>query len=325
MPKYSFIIPVYNSEKYLSACINSILEQTYTNFEILLIDDGSKDDSGSICDQYAKDYACISAFHKENGGASSARNMGTDKAKGEYIIFLDSDDYWDSKDGLKEIDSLITDEVDVVVFASKNTYENERGEITSQKNDRYDYPDILNTLSPIEALEFMVKNDLLNMHSSKKVYRKRFYTDNNLYFKEGIRAEDIEQGFRVANCLPVYRFLNQKLYVYRHHSGSVTATIGENHLMEYYWIIKKYSNFHFMNERIANCLNSYLAYQYALLLAFITRAKMKNKKKILRELKKYQYLFRYDMYPRTRIISRVNRILGYNITRILLRLYLKSR
>lgn len=89
----SIIVPVYNAEKFLVRCIDSILAQKYKNFELLLIDDGSKDSSGHICDLYAEKDARIRVFHKENGGVSSARNLGLEKAKGEWITFCDSDDY----------------------------------------------------------------------------------------------------------------------------------------------------------------------------------------------------------------------------------------
>jgi len=89
----SVIIPVYNVEKYLSRCIDSVINQTYKNLEIILIDDGSMDDSGKICDEYALKDNRIKVIHKQNGGVSSARNVGLDIAKGEYIGFVDSDDY----------------------------------------------------------------------------------------------------------------------------------------------------------------------------------------------------------------------------------------
>ena len=89
----SIIIPIYNTEKYLHRCIDSILAQTYTNFELLLINDGSKDNSGAICDEYAAKDSRVRVFHKENGGVSSARNLGLDNAKGEWITFVDSDDW----------------------------------------------------------------------------------------------------------------------------------------------------------------------------------------------------------------------------------------
>ena len=101
-PVVSIIVPVYNTEKFLHRCIDSILAQTYTDFELLLIDDGSKDSSGTICDEYATQDARVRVFHKENGGVSSARNLGLDNARGEWITFVDSDD-WISKDYLEEM------------------------------------------------------------------------------------------------------------------------------------------------------------------------------------------------------------------------------
>jgi glycosyltransferase involved in cell wall biosynthesis len=93
MVKISIIVPVYNAEKYLPQCIGSILSQTVTDFELLLIDDGSSDRSGKICDEYSRNDFRIRVFHKENSGVSSARNFGIDKAQGEWITFVDSDDW----------------------------------------------------------------------------------------------------------------------------------------------------------------------------------------------------------------------------------------
>lgn len=95
-PKISIIVPVYNTENKLSRCIDSILAQSFTNFELLLIDDGSKDKSGDICDEYALKDKRIRVFHKENGGVSSARNVGLSHCLGEYICFCDADDFVDS-------------------------------------------------------------------------------------------------------------------------------------------------------------------------------------------------------------------------------------
>ena len=91
--KISVIVPVYNTEKYLPRCIDSILAQTFTDFELLLIDDGSTDNSGRICGEYALKDKRIKVVHKENGGVSRARNLGIDNAQGEYLSFIDSDDY----------------------------------------------------------------------------------------------------------------------------------------------------------------------------------------------------------------------------------------
>ena len=93
MPKISVIVPVYKAEKYICRCVDSILAQTFTDFELLLIDDGSPDNSGAICDEYAASDSRVKVFHKENGGVSSARNVGLDNACGEWITFVDADDW----------------------------------------------------------------------------------------------------------------------------------------------------------------------------------------------------------------------------------------
>ena len=97
MDLISIIVPVYKVEKYLSECVDSILNQTYKNFELILVDDGSPDNSGKICDEYAKRDGRVKVIHKENGGVSSARNAGLDNAKGEYVTFVDSDDIIDTR------------------------------------------------------------------------------------------------------------------------------------------------------------------------------------------------------------------------------------
>lgn len=108
----SVIIPIYNVEKYLSDCVESVLKQTYTDLEIILVDDGSQDASGQICDDYAKQDSRVQVIHKKNGGLSSARNAGIDQATGQYFFFLDSDD-WIAENALellyKEIKSTGSD------------------------------------------------------------------------------------------------------------------------------------------------------------------------------------------------------------------------
>lgn len=101
--RFSFIVPIYKVEQYLSLCIESILAQTYKDFEIILVDDGSPDNSPLLCDEWATKDSRISVIHKQNGGLSSARNEGLKKAQGNYIIFLDSDDWWCDNAALERI------------------------------------------------------------------------------------------------------------------------------------------------------------------------------------------------------------------------------
>lgn len=110
----SVIVPIYNAEQYLHRCIDSILAQSYTDFELLLVDDGSKDTSGAICDAYAAQDSRVRVFHKGNGGVSSARNLGLDHAQGEYITFCDADDYV-SEDWLAAYSGAIAHNVDLAI------------------------------------------------------------------------------------------------------------------------------------------------------------------------------------------------------------------
>ena len=112
----SIIVPVYNSSKYLRKCIDSILEQSYKELEILLIDDGSTDDSRTICEKYASDDVRVIYKRKKNGGVSSARNQGLALAKGEYIIFVDSDDFLEKEIIEKAIDEIKEKDVDLVIW-----------------------------------------------------------------------------------------------------------------------------------------------------------------------------------------------------------------
>lgn len=319
MPKYSFVIPVYQVEQYLDDCVTSILRQTYTDYEIILIDDGSRDKSGDMCDDYASMHKNIRVIHQDNAGAAASRNVGIRSAFGEYVIFVDSDDYWDDLQGLEKIDALMHEDVDVVVFASKNLYSNS-GEIV---NDRYYYPAQLNAMEPQLCLEYLIDHDLLNMSAAKKAIRRDFLVNNKLFFQQGIRSEDVEWGLRLANSLPRYRFLNEKLYVYRHRSNSVTTTVDEKHMEDYLGIICKFVNYNYCNSEVRHYLLSYVAYQYALLLAYVTLLKPSRKKEMLTELKEYNFLFQYTSYPRSKIISMAYRAVGFHGTRFFLALYLK--
>ena len=319
MPKYSFIVPVYQVEEYLKECVDSILRQTCTDYEIILIDDGSRDRSGEICDDYGTRYNRIRVIHQENAGLSASRNVGVRNAAGQYIIFLDSDDYWEDAEGLRKIDDLIHPDVDIVAFASLNYY----ADSGKKSADRYAYPPELNSMKPQDCLRYLIEHDLLNLSAAKKVIRRDFLLENDLYFQEGIRSEDVEWGIRLSNCLPTYRFLNEKLYVYRHRSNSISRTIGEKHLDDYLEIVRKYVHYDYCNPEVKECLLSYVAYQYSLLLAYITLLRPEKRREMLKELKEYRHLFRYCSYPRSRMISMAHGMIGFHGTRFFLALYLK--
>ena len=114
--KYSVIIPVYNVEKYIERCLKSVISQNYDDLEIIVVDNGSTDRSGSICDIYANEYANISVYHIENHGVGSARNFGLSKAKGEFICFMDADDYLVGN-LFSDVESQLDSQLDLLVFS----------------------------------------------------------------------------------------------------------------------------------------------------------------------------------------------------------------
>jgi len=132
----SVIVPIYKTEKYLKRCIESIINQTYTDMEILLVNDGSPDNCGSICDEYSEKDDRIKVIHKENGGVSSARNVGLDMAEGEYISFVDSDDFIKSNMIEVLMSNMLSTQSDLVICNYENLYENNRVKIRSDYENR---------------------------------------------------------------------------------------------------------------------------------------------------------------------------------------------
>lgn len=182
-PVISIIVPVYKVELYLHKCIDSILEQSFTDFELLLIDDGSPDKCGKICDEYAVKDKRIKVYHKKNGGPSSARNYGLDNAKGEWIVFIDSDDYV-GKDYLRCLYEMVESDIDLVVQPLLNIEENGEliynDQITDKTIKIYSRKDFKQMLSE--------QHLILRAYPTSKLFRRSFFVeDNSLRFYEDVR------------------------------------------------------------------------------------------------------------------------------------------
>lgn len=176
----SVIVPIYNSENHLEKCIDSILNQTYSNFELILINDGSKDSSGQICDSYSYKDSRIKVYHKENGGASSARNLGIDKATGDYLVFVDSDDFVDD-DYLSAffVDSLKSDKHTLVIQSVLHVYDKNRVELPKLKEGLY-------TEDNFSKLFFSINETILKGYSVGKLYSRKIINKNNIRFNHEI-------------------------------------------------------------------------------------------------------------------------------------------
>lgn len=187
-PYFHIIIPVYNVADYIPQCIDSVLSQSFKDYEIILVDDGSTDNSGDICDEYAKRDSRIKVIHKPNGGLSSARNAALDVAKGEFIIFIDSDDYWNDDDGLQSIYNQIEKfKNDIVLFGCINIYDDK--EVQTRGN--YDIALINNATDRNGILQNLLETNQFPGSAWIMSVKKSLIDGNNLRFPEGVTAEDI--------------------------------------------------------------------------------------------------------------------------------------
>ena len=179
----SIIMPVYNSEKYLDEAIKSVLAQTYGEFELLLIDDGSTDNSPSICDKFETEDSRIRTIHKPNGGVCSARNLGINEAKGEYITFIDNDDLYENNFLEVMVNQLSIRKVDFIKCGRKNTTVNSDGENMGCRTSAWN---VTKTYSKDEFLNeyYLLKSSGIMSSVWNGLYLKSFLLENNLYFDE---------------------------------------------------------------------------------------------------------------------------------------------
>lgn len=208
----SIIVPVYNVEQYLIKCVDSIINQTYTNIEIILVDDGSTDSSGFLCDSLSKKDPRILVYHKENGGLSSARNFGIEKVRGAYLGFIDSDDYIDP-DMYETLYNLIKkDNSDVSMCGLYNIYANRRDE---QVNEVKTY-----LLNPEEAIKMVLDSKITSVTAVNKLYKKQIF--NDLRYDFGKTSEDAFIIVRLLDKCKLISVTNERKYYYYHRYNSIT-------------------------------------------------------------------------------------------------------
>ena len=209
MLKISIIVPVYNVEKYLSRCVDSILNQTFTDFECILVDDGSPDNCGKICDEYAKKDKRIRVIHKENGGLSDARNAGIDIAQGEYIGFVDSDDWIHPQ--MYEILYNGIIENNVKISACKLEEEIEAGQFKRIYNPCFNV---------YNGLDFLVSNYFIAVSPPTKLYHKSLF--DNIRYPVGRLHEDAFVVYKLFFKADNIAFTDNALYEYFRNSDGIT-------------------------------------------------------------------------------------------------------
>jgi len=250
----SYIIPVYNVEQYLERCIESLLKQTYANIELVLVDDGSTDTSGKICDKYAEKYLNIQAFHLQNGGASLARKYGLEKAKGDFVAFVDSDDTVDIRITELLMDALVSSGLQIAVCDVNKKMDSEI--------DRWDkIVDNKGTTAIMEnsvLMERFFHYDFWGMYG--KIYHKSVF--QNLYFPQATINEDYVIMAQLFTKYQQVAYIAQPLYHYRLHPGGLsTLALNERKFEEvdnagyvYQFVVQKANDY--KDYALANYMGS---------------------------------------------------------------------
>lgn len=321
--KLSVIIPIYKVENLLNACIDSVLNQSYNNLEIILVDDGSPDKCPDICDKYARQDSRVKVIHKKNGGLSDARNLGIDSASGEYITFVDSDDFIWQSDSFEQAISYIIENRDADIISTPFLYCFDK---KINQNPKFLISVDLATLSIYQAYEYMIKKACFLISAWAKFIKKAFLIENNLYFQKGITSEDTEWYFRAMRVAKKIGSIKDPFYVYRQNrAGSITNEKNyEKSINAKTYIIEKSLNFwkNDLNNKIAKLELSYCAYLWSICLAelyFVKDKSIIKKVKILSEIKKY------DLYKNFNLIKIFYNVFGLKITSKFLNKYLGKR
>lgn len=227
MDKISVIIPVYNVEAHLPKCVESVIHQTYSNLEIILVNDGSTDDSGAICDSYAKKDARIRVIHKKNGGLSDARNCGIAEAKGEYLAFVDADDYI-APDMFRIMYERIKQDVSDMAVCSF-LFVNEKGEALVSENEENPISDeTVDRVGAVRKLEY-VKKWYFSV-AWNKLYSRCLFDD--IKFPQGRFHEDEYIAHIIYHKCQKVSFISDTLYFYVQREGSITDTISLKHHLD---------------------------------------------------------------------------------------------
>lgn len=321
---FSVIIPVYNVEKYLNECVDSILTQSFKDFELILVNDGSKDSSPAICDEYAKSDPRVKVIHKENGGASAARNVGTDEASGKYILYLDSDDYISDCDFFKQLYEKAQSRTDVIVYKFKKYFEETKKFVQCH----YGFPELDKYQTVAERINYLVKTDSFYCAGWSKAIRAEIIKNNNIRFLEGVVGEDQEWYYRVLEYVKTIDGIDKDFIVYRQRENSVTSTKNIKKLFDCIYVVdevqKRLVNLDIDTE-YKNALLASAAKLYCNLMIAYCAYKGKEKKEQYSKLKELSFLLKYNVNPRVATFSKIYKLVGFDVTMFCLKIICKVR
>lgn len=288
--KISVVIAIYNIEKYLPQCIDSVLQQSYNNIEVILVDDGSKDNSPFICDNYALRDKRVIVIHQKNGGLSEARNSGVKRASGDYIMFLDGDDFWDNVHAIERlVGRILITKADVLNFSYKKYFEDTGKEVPYFKEIE---PMPVTCNDKEKQLQYLTKKNLYIASACNKLIKRNLFNDD-LMFRAGIFSEDVEWCARLLLYGKSFDFVCENFYAYRQRSDSIRHTINEKKCMDLQQnIIDCILIAQNIGKELQESFYRYIVFSYGTF--FLVQAQAdKCPQQCLEHLKQYQWLLKY--------------------------------
>lgn len=323
----SFVIPVYNADKYIEQCVNSIVSQTYKYIEVILVDNGSTDNSGAVCVKLSGEDERIKLITLEkNILASGARNTGVAAATGEWLIFMDSDDFWDDQNGLENLLkdlSQVKYDIDFLIFNYKRYFQKD-----NKYNDRPDFSKtLISTIEKQKKIELLLKNSFIPISSWGKIIKLGFLKDKNINFIEGSNAEDIPWFILLLEKCNNFALSNLKFHVYRKQvPGAGTYSFNPKTFNDLLKILESESLR--LKEDFNNPLQyqilSFLAYQYSILMSSAINIKGNDWKFYKKRLLELKWLLKFDSVDKVKKVNKLVRFAPYVIVCKILNVYAKK-
>lgn len=319
---FSIIIPIYKVEKYLRECIDSVLSQSFSDFEVILVDDGSPDDCPRICDEYERKDNHVKVLHQVNAGQASARNVAISVAQGDYIICLDGDDRFADSSVLKAICENVADTPDVLIYGYKKLFE---------INGLYGIdvvPKFESGINKEDVLFAQLKDDSYGGQAWTKAVKTSLLRENKIQFRIGMVGEDTDWYLKVLMCAKSFGCLSKPCVIYRQRADSTSHAPKITALTDFLWILEHWTQKLEKEDllpQMYNALMSVLAYYYPNLLIIYSCFKKDYSLAYKNRIKKLSTIQRYSVSSRARKVKMFYNLFGFDITVLLLKLLSRLR
>lgn len=322
--KFSIIIPVYNVERYLHQCVDSILGQTYREFEVILVDDGSSDGCPEICDEYVKLDSRVKVIHQKNAGLACARNVGIQAARGEYILCIDSDDYLAESTLLQRIAYKTESGTDVITYGFQKYFE------STGDFGQSEIPILERVCATSEMLQTVLISNTYCGTAWTKAVRLDLLRNHNIEFKSGMISEDIDWYMQILCYAKTFDSINDIGVIYRQRADSISHAPKLKSLEDNLWILEYWpAKFidKIANKGLLKSLMSVMAYYFTNDLILYTNFSNLQVTAFKERLKNQSYLLQYAMTHRAKIVKKVYGLFGFGVTVFLLKVLsrLKTR